>query len=136
MIDCPFTLNTDGLWQCPDCGWVLKLKRDKPIPRNCPASITDEDRKRMAESAEQMMGQDAPTPEQQAENNRRQAEAIEAGKQLEYSEDDIDYITTDICPACDKYKDGRCKCGNCKQSQGRSVREMVERGGSCPAMKW
>jgi hypothetical protein len=35
-MDCPFQLNTDGLWQCPQCKWVYKLKADKPPRRNCP----------------------------------------------------------------------------------------------------
>ena len=36
MTDCPFELNTDDLWQCPQCGWVYKLKSVKPPRRNCP----------------------------------------------------------------------------------------------------
>jgi len=70
-----------------------------------------------------------PTPEQRAD-------AIEAAKELEYSKADINYIVDVICPPCDNHKNGRCKCGGCKQSQGRPIREMAERGGWCPMGKW
>ena len=35
MTDCPFTLNADHLWQCPQCGWVYPRQSDKPPRRNC-----------------------------------------------------------------------------------------------------
>jgi len=36
VTDCPFQLNADGLWQCPDCDWVYPRKSEKPPRRNCP----------------------------------------------------------------------------------------------------
>jgi ribosomal protein L37AE/L43A len=41
-FDCPFTLNADGLWQCPDCGWIFSKRTDKPPRRNCPSRLTPE----------------------------------------------------------------------------------------------
>ncbi len=38
MTDCPLALNAIGLYQCPTCGWVYKIKSDKPPRRNCPAT--------------------------------------------------------------------------------------------------
>ena len=35
-MNCPFTLNADNLWQCPQCGWVYPRASDKPPRRNCP----------------------------------------------------------------------------------------------------
>ena len=35
MTDCPFTLNADHHWQCPQCGWVYPRQSDKPPRRNC-----------------------------------------------------------------------------------------------------
>jgi rubredoxin len=35
MTDCPLTLVA-GRWTCPDCGWVYRLKSEKPPRRNCP----------------------------------------------------------------------------------------------------
>jgi len=40
--DCSFTLNADGLWQCPDCGWIFSKLTDKPPRRNCPKKLTPE----------------------------------------------------------------------------------------------
>lgn len=42
MRFCPFTLNADGLWQCPDCGWIYKRKAEKSPRRNCPKKLTPE----------------------------------------------------------------------------------------------
>ena len=54
LIDCPFTLNADNLWQCPKCNWVYKKKSDKPPRRNCPALLTPEEKaKREAERQQQ-----------------------------------------------------------------------------------
>lgn len=39
MMDCPLELNPDGLWQCPQCKWVYKLKSAKPPRRNCPKAL-------------------------------------------------------------------------------------------------
>ncbi len=36
MRDCPFVLNADGYWRCPQCGWVYPLKDPVPPDRNCP----------------------------------------------------------------------------------------------------
>lgn len=36
MMDCTFTPNADGLYQCTQCGWVYPRPADKPPRRNCP----------------------------------------------------------------------------------------------------
>lgn len=36
MTDCPFQLNADGFFQCPQCDWVYPRKANKPPRRNCP----------------------------------------------------------------------------------------------------
>jgi len=183
MTDCPFQLE-NGYWTCPTCGWVYKRKSDKPPRRNRPATITDADRKRMAEMGranglppdllqqtvehltaeleskkeklsgfctgnvcevgrkkvtteiEQLEKRLEQAKQSIVEAQRQQAEAIAAAKELEYSKADINYIVDVICPPCDNHKNGRCKCGGCKQSQGRPIREMAERGGWCPMGKW
>lgn len=40
MTDCPFQLNADGLWQCPQCEKPHPIKLDKPPRRNCPIAMT------------------------------------------------------------------------------------------------
>lgn len=141
MTDCPFTLNTDGLWQCPDCGWVYKRKADKPPRRNCPASRT---------------------PEAIAEAEKQQAEALEAGKKLGWTagdakkwaaallrwraagypvrtDEEVEYIVW-ICEDCGDYKadEKRCKICRCGVSTGglaifNKARLATER---CPKDKW
>jgi hypothetical protein len=41
---CQLELNTDGLWQCTreKCGWLYKLRSDKPPKRNCDVTLHDE----------------------------------------------------------------------------------------------
>lgn len=117
MTDCPFTLNADGLWQCPDCGWVYPRKKDKPPRRNCPKKKAP------------------PTPEQKAEAERQQRQANEAGKALGWRpEHAIKYAraltrwiaagrpTRDdeevaeivaVCETCDKYKADKSRCSVC-----------------------
>jgi rubredoxin len=36
MINCDFTKDTNGLWQCKYCNWIYPLKSEKPPRRNCP----------------------------------------------------------------------------------------------------
>ena len=38
MTDCPFQLNANNRWQCPDCNWVYPRESEKPPRRNCPNS--------------------------------------------------------------------------------------------------
>ena len=141
MTDCPFTLNANGLWQCPDCGWVFKLKRDKPPRRNCPASRT---------------------PEAIAEAKEQKAEAVEAGKKLGWTAADVKKWTAAllrwraagypkrtgaevgaillICEDCDQYAiaEHRCKICRCGVSTAglavfNKARLATER---CPENKW
>ncbi|KKN80838.1 hypothetical protein LCGC14_0326450 [marine sediment metagenome] len=35
-MDCPLQLNTDGIWQCPQCNWTYRIQSDEPPRRNCP----------------------------------------------------------------------------------------------------
>jgi hypothetical protein len=39
-MNCFLELNADDLWQCTreKCGWIYKLRSDKPPKRNCPAA--------------------------------------------------------------------------------------------------
>ena len=41
IMDCPFSLNGDDLWQCSNkgCEWVYPRKSEKPPRRNCTADI-------------------------------------------------------------------------------------------------
>lgn len=36
MMECPFQLNDDGLWHCPQCNKPHPIKSDKPPRRKCP----------------------------------------------------------------------------------------------------
>lgn len=78
MTNCPFQLNADGLWQCPDCGWIYPRPGPRRSPRrNCPKSpditeaaerlgITGDDIKHWAQSLAKWMRAKFPmrTPEQ------------------------------------------------------------------------
>ena len=145
MQNCPLQLNADNLWQCPNCGWVYPRKSDKPPHRNCPASRTPE----AIAAAE-------------AERERQQAEALEAGTKLGWKPKHIKrwagallkwkragYPTrTDtkvaailvICESCDKYKadEGRCSvCGCCVSTSGMAVFNKTRMATECcPKGKW
>ncbi len=147
MTDCPFTLNADGLWQCPNegCGWVYPKKSDKPPRRNCPATRTPE-----------------AIAEQKAQAERQQTEAIELGKSLGWTakdakkwaaalykwnkagrpkrtDEEVAAIVV-ICEACEEYKadEKRCRICRCGVSTGgmaifNKAKISTER---CPQDKW
>jgi len=40
-MNCTFTPNAEGLWQCSACGWTYKRTINKPPRRHCPSRPTD-----------------------------------------------------------------------------------------------
>jgi len=164
MIDCNFQLNADGLWQCPDCGWVFPRKSAQPPRRNCPKKrphYTEEQLNKMRAEQGVFYGV-PPTPEQKAEEERQQKEAIEIGEKLGWevkhaikyagalsrwiaagrptrSDEEVEEIVA-RCEDCDKYKadEKRCRVCGCAVSTGglaifNKARLATER---CPKDKW
>jgi len=152
MIDCPFTLNADGLWQCPDCGWIYKRKSDKPPRRNCPAKATPE----------QLAEREASRAEQE-EQAKREAEALRPeGEKLGWTfemicryaaalkkwvaagrptrtDEEVEAIEQ-ICKQCEKYEteSGRCKVCGCKiTTPGIAILSKAKLATEvCPKGKW
>ncbi len=112
MYDCPFIL-IDGLWQCPDCGWVYPKKSKDPPHRNCPATQNTvakcrDEFNRLLESRDYIVGGDYSIAakagaiasaeaarqalkeaiKQAAEQERQQTEAVELGKSLGWTIED------------------------------------------------
>lgn len=145
MIDCPFTLNTDGLWQCPKCNWTYKKKSDKPPRRNCPALLTPEEKAK-----------------REAERQRQKTEALEDGAKLGWTTQDAlhwmnalqqwraaGYPTRtdgeviailEICQVCEEYKadEQRCrKCRCCVNDKHMAVFNKARmKTETCPLEKW
>ena len=166
MIFCPVTLNADGFWQCPDCGWVYPLKSDKPPHRNCPTKKAPLTLEQKAEATKLIVGQqlngpvllDGPYPCDEAQ----QAEITAAGEQLKWKPEHVARwaaalarwikagrpLRTDeevaeivvVCKECDKYKadSGRCSLCGCKiLTPGMAILSKAKLGTErCPRDKW
>jgi hypothetical protein len=112
MTDCPFTLNADNLWQCPQCGWVYPRASDKPPRRNCPKA--------------------PDAPQRQARTRREKIlhrNAIVQEPPLDELERRLD-----ICEACDQYADYECVRGGspCRREDRWQERVLL---GSCEKLK-
>ncbi len=152
MMDCPFTLNADGLWQCPDCKWIFPKRTDKPPRRNCPKKLTPEARaQREAARAEQDRQAKREAEQLKPEGERlgwtfemvcRYAAALKkwiaAGRPTRTNEEVM--AIENICKQCEKYEaeSGRCKVCGCKiTTPGIAILSKAKLATEvCPKEKW
>ncbi len=142
---CDLVLNSDGLWQCNNCDWVLSVKCKTPPDRDC-------------------RGRPSVKPEAitWANQERQQSEAIEAGKKLGWtaehakrwagalmrwvaagrpvrSDSEVTAIVA-TCEACKHYAADECRCGVCGCRVGMSGMAVLNKARmgseSCPKGKW
>ena len=127
MIDCPFTLNAAGLWQCPQCKWVYKLESDKPPRRNCSAPPS------LRPAAEKLGIEWEDVP--------HYAQALAKWTATGFpvrSEEEVERIHEEHCGPCEHNVKDRCKLCRCNVNKSRFAlaNKIKMKTETCPEEKW
>jgi len=124
MIDCPFQLNADGLWQCTQCPYIYPIRSDKPPRKICPMAPS------IVEAAKKLGIPENETMRYASILHEWQAEGCPIREQEE-----IDWIHQTLCMPCESYvRFARCKRGTCKnESHSVELKYMLPMATTCCA---
>jgi len=149
---CVFKINQQGLWYCTESGWLYRKKTTRPPGGVC----------KICFEKHGTQGLLSPPTEQQAAAEKQQAEAIAAGNELGWTEEEATKyahvlvrwlaegkpVRTDeevaycveLCKNCGKYQRDTNTCGakQCKLlTPGLAIDKMARLGiVESPAKKW
>lgn len=145
MTDCPFFVNADGFYECPQCGYIYKPRQmcRKPPRRNCPNSpditeaaeklgITGDDIKHWAQALARWMRAGFP---------RRSQSEVDRCLRICVNCPTDNYVPDNpkcTGEACRMKTGGRCKLCGCRVSKSRvavinKIRMATE---GCPGQHW
>lgn len=119
MTDCPFQLNVDGFYECPDCHWVYKRKSDKPPRRNCPKAP------------------DVNTPEYRETIKSKMLAELTALVEEGRTQNTLTAITEqlDVCVTCKRFEKVVCTARGSACRQWKRWREALATF-ACPCSKF
>ena len=146
MTDCNFHLNTDGLWQCSreGCRWIYPIKSDKPPRRNCPATITEEEKQQRQQAETQRQDEAKQAAAKLGitwADAKHYVQALLRWRAANYptrTDEEVETCLAECTKPCEEYVNGRCRmCGCCvNRSRIAVVNKARMRTEDCPLGKW
>lgn len=114
LRECPFRLNADGFWECPQCERPYSIKLDKPPKRDCPRAPS------IVEAAKKL-----GIPENEIGRYASMLQQWQAEDCPIRDPGEIDWIHENLCLPCESHV-GDCRLGKCGKGACKKRSHSIE----------